>query len=198
GPMARSAEDAAIVLGAIAGADASDPTALAAPVPDYLALAPEVRGVRIGVDDASFARVAPEVEGAVRGAVRELERLGGRAFAVRLPPSEALARGFVAYCAPEAALAHAETFPSRAAEYGPNMRAFLDVGRMITGMQRAEVDFASRQFSGALAALFERVDLIAVPVVSAIGMTLDRIAALAGDADSFAEFLRFTAPFDFS
>src|SRR5581483_9499609 len=101
-------------------------------------------------------------------------------------------------CAPEAALAHAETFPSRAAEYGPNMRAFLDVGRMITGMQRAEVDFASRQFSGALAALFERVDLIAVPVVSAIGMTLDRIAALAGDADSFAEFLRFTAPFDFS
>src|SRR5581483_9008031 len=73
GPMARSAEDAAIVLGAIAGADASDPTALAAPVPDYLALAPEVRGVRIGVDDASFARVAPEVEGAVRGAVRELE-----------------------------------------------------------------------------------------------------------------------------
>src|ERR1700759_2011221 len=37
GPMARSTADAAAILQAIAGADPRDPTALAAPVPDYLA-----------------------------------------------------------------------------------------------------------------------------------------------------------------
>ena len=51
GPMCRSAADAAAMLGVIAGADANDPTALLAPVPNYLArIGDGVRGLRIGVD----------------------------------------------------------------------------------------------------------------------------------------------------
>src|SRR5215475_2612045 len=51
GPMTRCAADAAAVLGVIAGADPNDPTALQAPVPDYLgAVHQGLRGVTIGVD----------------------------------------------------------------------------------------------------------------------------------------------------
>src|SRR5271154_6675129 len=51
GPMTRSAADAAAILGVIAGADPNDPTALQAPVPNYLAgIGDGVRGLRIGVD----------------------------------------------------------------------------------------------------------------------------------------------------
>lgn len=51
GSMARSAADAGAILGAIAGSDPSDPTAVLDPVPDYLAvLGQSVCGLRIGVD----------------------------------------------------------------------------------------------------------------------------------------------------
>src|SRR6267154_4331357 len=53
GTITRSAADAAAMLGAIAGPDPCDPTALQAPVPDYVAAAGrDVRGLRIGVDAA--------------------------------------------------------------------------------------------------------------------------------------------------
>ncbi len=53
GPLTRTAEDAALVLQAMAGHDAQDATASTEPVPDYLAgLAGGVRGLRIGVPRA--------------------------------------------------------------------------------------------------------------------------------------------------
>ena len=65
GPMARSAVDCGAMLGAIAGADPKDPTAVLDPVPDYLAkLSGSMKGMRIGVDRrwivaARVVRVAP-------------------------------------------------------------------------------------------------------------------------------------------
>src|SRR4030081_3290130 len=51
GPMARSAGDCGAILGAIAGSDPNDPTAVLEPVPNYLAnLSGSLRGTRIGVD----------------------------------------------------------------------------------------------------------------------------------------------------
>src|SRR6516162_1669977 len=50
GPMTRTTADCAAMLAAIAGADPRDPTALLAPVPDYVAgLAGGVRGLRVGI-----------------------------------------------------------------------------------------------------------------------------------------------------
>jgi aspartyl-tRNA(Asn)/glutamyl-tRNA(Gln) amidotransferase subunit A len=50
GPLTRSVEDAAIVLGLIAGHDPLDPTSSSEPVPDYRAgLGRDIRGLRLGV-----------------------------------------------------------------------------------------------------------------------------------------------------
>src|SRR5207244_1800140 len=50
GPLARSAEDAALLLGVLAGHDPADPTSARVPVPDYAGrLDRSLRGVRIGV-----------------------------------------------------------------------------------------------------------------------------------------------------
>ena len=57
GPLARSTADAALMLGAMAGADARDATAAAVPVPDYLAeLEKGVKGMRIGLSP-DYARI---------------------------------------------------------------------------------------------------------------------------------------------
>ena len=90
GPLCRSAEDAALVLETLAGHDPRDATSIDAPVPAYReALAEGVRGLRLGVP-REYVRggIEPEVEEAVRAALRALEGLGARPVEVSLPHSD--------------------------------------------------------------------------------------------------------------
>jgi aspartyl-tRNA(Asn)/glutamyl-tRNA(Gln) amidotransferase subunit A len=90
GPMARSVRDAAHLLGAIAGHDPLDSTSVARPVPSYAAqLGGGVRGLRLGLPKEYFVEgMSPEVEQAVRSAVRQLESLGATVEEVSLPHTE--------------------------------------------------------------------------------------------------------------
>src|SRR6201995_3738503 len=55
GPLSQSAEDCAVFLGLMAGADPADPTASALPVPDYAAAtAQSMKGLTIGVPSAFY------------------------------------------------------------------------------------------------------------------------------------------------
>jgi aspartyl-tRNA(Asn)/glutamyl-tRNA(Gln) amidotransferase subunit A len=90
GPLARDVGDAALILGAIAGHDPLDSTASPRPVPDYAAvLGDGVRGLRVGVPREYLVEgMQPEVEAAVRDAVRQLESLGAAVEPVSLPHTE--------------------------------------------------------------------------------------------------------------
>ncbi|KTD21751.1 Asp-tRNA(Asn)/Glu-tRNA(Gln) amidotransferase subunit GatA [Legionella londiniensis] len=69
GPMARSAEDLAIVLQAMAGFDPRDSTSINKPVPDYLsALGSRISPLRIGLPKSFFQ---PEVEAGIQKAILE-------------------------------------------------------------------------------------------------------------------------------
>jgi aspartyl-tRNA(Asn)/glutamyl-tRNA(Gln) amidotransferase subunit A len=87
GPLAKSVEDAALVLGAIAGHDPLDATSIDAPVPDYAAASrQDVRGLRVGIPDEYFLPgMEPEVETAVRAAIDELGRQGAKVQRISLP-----------------------------------------------------------------------------------------------------------------
>lgn len=78
GPITRTVEDAAILLGAIAGYDPADFATVPVPVPDYAAaLVPDIRGLRIGVPrDQFFGLLDPEVLVAVEEALETLRGLG--------------------------------------------------------------------------------------------------------------------------
>jgi aspartyl-tRNA(Asn)/glutamyl-tRNA(Gln) amidotransferase subunit A len=86
GPLARTAEDCALMLRAIAGADPEDPTTQAVPVPDYGAeLARGVAGLRIGVAVGEpFERVEPETQGLLEDALAAFRDLGAATVPVRL------------------------------------------------------------------------------------------------------------------
>ena len=87
GPMARSAEDLALMLNVMAGHDARDSTSLERPPEDYTrALARPLTGLRIGLPQEFFAEgVAPDVAKAVEDAVRQLRQLGCEPVEVSLP-----------------------------------------------------------------------------------------------------------------
>jgi aspartyl-tRNA(Asn)/glutamyl-tRNA(Gln) amidotransferase subunit A len=80
GPLTADVTDAALILNAIVGHDPQDSTSLERPVPDYTkALAPDVRGMRIGVVQEMFAEgVEESVRDSVYAAARVLEQAGAQ------------------------------------------------------------------------------------------------------------------------
>src|SRR3990172_1456525 len=77
GPIARTAQDAALLLKAMAGFGARDSTSVERPVPDYAAtLADEIRGLRIGLPHEYFGEgLNAEVARAVEAALAEFKQL---------------------------------------------------------------------------------------------------------------------------
>jgi aspartyl-tRNA(Asn)/glutamyl-tRNA(Gln) amidotransferase subunit A len=87
GVLARSAQDCAYVLGAIAGHDTRDATSAARAADDYVAaLSTNVQGIRIGVAREYFgAGVDDGVAAAVRASLHELEKRGATLVDITLP-----------------------------------------------------------------------------------------------------------------
>ena len=86
GPMCRSALDCAIVLGAIAGEDERDPTAVPLAVPDYAAtIGSGVAGKRIG-RPVNLKDLDDDGRRALEGAVEGLAKAGATILDVALPP----------------------------------------------------------------------------------------------------------------
>ncbi len=87
GPFGRTVEDAAILLGAIAGYDPKDSTSLKVEIPDYTqALKPDVKNLRIGIIKETFGEgLDPAVEQAVTKAIEQLKDLGAEVQEVSCP-----------------------------------------------------------------------------------------------------------------
>jgi aspartyl-tRNA(Asn)/glutamyl-tRNA(Gln) amidotransferase subunit A len=99
GPLARSAEDCALLLSAMSGFDARDATSAERPPQDFHSQMLEARagatasrplnGLRIGLPREFFpAALAADVNGAVRAALAQFESLGATLVDVSLPRTE--------------------------------------------------------------------------------------------------------------
>jgi aspartyl-tRNA(Asn)/glutamyl-tRNA(Gln) amidotransferase subunit A len=132
GPMAKSAEDLALMLNAMAGFDARDSTSLERPAEDYARAleiptegnrAKPLGGLRIGVPKEYFGEgLAGDVAAAVEGALAQLEKLGAKRVGVSLPNSGLSVPAYYVI-APAEASSNLSRFDGvryghRAAEYG--------------------------------------------------------------------------------
>lgn len=89
GPMAKSAEDCAVLLNVMAGFDPRDATSLDRPTEDYTrTLEQPLKGLRIGLPREFFTDgLANDVEGKIQDAIRTYEALGAHVVEVSLPNS---------------------------------------------------------------------------------------------------------------
>ncbi|MDY6053087.1 MAG: Asp-tRNA(Asn)/Glu-tRNA(Gln) amidotransferase subunit GatA [Anaerovibrio sp.] len=90
GPLTKDVTDCAHILNIIAGRDEMDSTSVDAAVPDYTkALVKDVKGLKIGLPKEYFVKgLDPEVEGAVKAAVKELEAQGAEVVEISLPHTD--------------------------------------------------------------------------------------------------------------
>ena len=91
GPMARSAEDCALLLSAMCGPDPDrDSTSLDAPAEDFSrSLKDSLQGLRIGVPKEFFGEgLSADVRRAIDAALQEYQKLGARLVPISLPRTE--------------------------------------------------------------------------------------------------------------
>ena len=129
GPIARSVEDAALMLQAMAGFDPADSKSRDAPVPDFAAgLSDGVRGSRLLVcpDYHGRAEADAEVMAAFARAVEALRALGAEVEEVSFARHERLMALFPSIAGPEFAEFHRPFFEENSGGYGEDVRERLE------------------------------------------------------------------------
>ena len=168
GPMARSAEDAAIALNVLAGYDADDPASVRAPQVDYTAdLNGGVRGLRIGVPKEYIGDILdPEQDAAFRKALSDLEELGASVAEISIPELAWVPALAIAITGVEASTIYGELARTRRDELDPSVLRRVETAFFISGERYARALRARVLFTRRMNAAFASVDLIATPAVA--------------------------------
>lgn len=201
GPMTRTVEDAARMLGVIAGWDEKDATTHDTPVPNYSAeVGLGISGLKIGVD---WQYIETGVDATVVATVREsielCRSLGAAIVDVRMPGSyKTLVDGWGLTTGVECARAHADYYPQQKALYGPSLAELIDYGRSASDTDYQLLEQVRHRFGNEFDDLLRAVDVMIAPCMTSLPPTLDVINDIVASESGRAGFLTFTAPFDYS
>ena len=174
GPLARSVEDCALLLGLMAGADPEDPTAITGPVPDYAAATTGyIKGLTIGIPSAFYVDdLDSEVAGVLEATIAVLKREGATIVQVELPDQRQLTAACQLVLAVEAAAFHKRWMIERPQDYGAQVLMRLQNGLAVPGVSYLEaVRWRGPALSAYLAAT-SGVDAVIAPVAPVAAPTI--------------------------
>jgi aspartyl-tRNA(Asn)/glutamyl-tRNA(Gln) amidotransferase subunit A len=192
GPMARTAEDCALLLQALAGHDPMDASSSKKVVPDYLAALGEgLRGLRFGVPtEFFFDDVEPEVERAVREAIDLLTGLGAEVRDVTLPFIADAPNAVGAIMLPEALAFHQRWLAERPDDYGEDVRYRLENGATFSALHYVQAQrFREMIVAAWRDEVFDKVDLLAMPATMRAAPLIEQ-----GDLRTTFSLIRNTNP----
>jgi aspartyl-tRNA(Asn)/glutamyl-tRNA(Gln) amidotransferase subunit A len=196
GPLARTVEDCALLLGLMAGADPEDPTASTLPVPDYMAAtSASIKGLKIGVPSSFYVDdLDADVAKILDNTIAVLKREGADVVKVDLPDQRQLSSACQLVLAVEAAAFHKRWLIERPQDYGPQVLMRLQNGLSVPAVLYLE---AMRWRGPALAAhvaATANVDAVLAPVAPVAAPTIaESDVGNAPDAEAVIQRLtRFT------
>ena len=199
GPITRTVEDAAILLGAIAGYDPLDATTVRAPVDDYLSgLRDGVAGLRIGIPRSwFFDHLQDGIGAAVEQAIETLKGLGAEIREVALPGVGEGVGAVMGIALLEAQEIHARGLAESPQDFGADVAAILgsqgpDAAGVMTALRaRDALTVATRQ-------VMESVDLLLTPTTPIVAAPIgdDNVTYGGIEEPILAAMIRCTAPFN--
>jgi aspartyl-tRNA(Asn)/glutamyl-tRNA(Gln) amidotransferase subunit A len=199
GPITRTAEDAALVLAALAGHDPRDPASLAAP-PAHYRPGPDtdLTGLRIGVPRTYyFDHVDPEVAAAVRSAIDRLQALGARLVDVEIPMTRYIQATQWGLMVPEATAYHAGSLRTVPELYQADVRILLEAGELMPAGDYLRAQRSRTLMRQEWAQLLREVDLIAAPSVPMTAVTAgqETVTWADGTVEGVSDaYVRLSAP----
>jgi aspartyl-tRNA(Asn)/glutamyl-tRNA(Gln) amidotransferase subunit A len=173
--MARTVEDCAYLLQAMAGHDPADPAASRAPVDDYLApLGRDIRGLRIGVPRTYFFDgIDPEVAQAFDAALNTLRELGAEVRDVTIP-SLHTTPAFLVILMAEAFAYHERDLREHPELYGDVLRERILAGALVTAAEYTQAQRLRARLCGETAEVLRHVDVLATPTTTAPATSFTR------------------------
>jgi len=167
GPLTRTAEDAAIVLQAIAGHDTKDPASSRQPVDDYLAtINAPIDRLTIGVPAGPFwDPIQPEVASAARAGIDVLKGLGVTVVEVEFPWADQLPLLQPIILSEAAAYHHHWLQGPEAADYSSQLKTGLMQGAIIPAVDYVNAQRLRGDLRSDARDLFSRIDALAMPTL---------------------------------
>lgn len=198
GPITKCVRDAALMLSVMAGYDPDDPTSASEKAARFeRVLKDDVRKLKIGIDPAfCFSGVDDEVEQALKGALKVLERLGAKVVEISVPSIELTSPVESVIITSEAASYHEENLRNRPMDFGEDVRLLLRAGASFLATHYLKAQrirsIIRREFSDA----FKKIDLFALPgaAVPAPKIGAGTVAIKGMETDTQMALLRFTCP----
>ena len=188
GHFGLSVADVAVILGILTGPDPRDDSSVAEPPPLLdLPAEPKLKGFRIGVPRRYyFDRLQPEVDAAVRAALKVLEGLGAEVVDIEIPDIEEFTVISRLILLAEASALHRQKLRTRRADIGSDVASLLDQGQFVLAADYLDAQRRRRQLVQNLVRLFDRVQAIVAPTTPVtapqIGQTTIDIAGRPEDA----------------
>lgn len=176
GPLARSVEDAYLILQLIAGADGEDTTCLAIEQPG--ALLPDLSSLRIGILGGMFAKdLTPDVAEGIEAAMRVLAPDVASTAPAATPDLSAIAELANAVAMAEAGTVHFDWMRERPEDYGPQIRMRLSQSLAIPApIYLRALQIRSVMLQELLDTAFAKADVLIAP-------TMPFVAPLSDDVD---------------
>ena len=164
GPLARTAQDCALIMSLIAGPDPLDPTTSAAPAWDAEAAGRSPRALKIGVPASFYVDdLDSAVAAALDAALATFGKLGAQIVKVELPDQSVIAAAALMVLAVEATAAHAPWLRERPQDYSAQVRARLENGLAYSAVEYLEaLRWRGPALAAHLAAIGD-IDVIVVP-----------------------------------
>jgi aspartyl-tRNA(Asn)/glutamyl-tRNA(Gln) amidotransferase subunit A len=168
GPMARSVEDCAILLQAIAGYDAKDPASAKAAVPDFSSsLRQGIKGMRIGVPRANWFNenlgTDAETEALFNQALKTLEELGAVIIEIDGKPFSTARKANQTILVCEAYAYHEKRLREAREKFGSSVRRRMLEGAFLSAADYVTAQRARSVLNGQIRQNFSRVDVFATP-----------------------------------
>ena len=170
GILTRTVADAALMLAVLSGEDDNDPGSLRHPVPDFSAQMAETnRPPRIGLVRQYYQDYAtPEIWAHTESVANTLAEAGADVVELPLPESFAQVHSFQRIVMNvDCAGFHEANHRIRAADYGPRIRAGIEMGLIIPPATYLKAQRLRRQFRADMGEMAARVDVVMTPATPA-------------------------------
>src|ERR1700736_1070140 len=187
GPLTRTVADAGLLFEVLSGRT----------------LPPRVRtrGLRVGLLQSSITRrVQPSVRARVESAALGLRRAGLRVREVTIPELDWTVATQLVTLRAEASAVHARWIRQRPMAYGPDVRARLQLGALVSGADYVVAHRARDRIREAIRRVFELVDVLLLPTTPITAPVIgDRVARWrSGEEPVDGALVRLTSPFNLS
>jgi len=198
GVLTKDARDAALMIGAIAGADPRDPASAHLTVPDYTQeLAMGIRKIRVGFLRGFFADdIDDEIQAGVVTAVERLHGLGAQVEEVTLPLMKHMPAASIAIMTAESYTVHQRMLRERPQDYGADVRLRVLMGAMVSAADYLKAQQFRRLLCEQTAEVMRRFEVLVAPTTAITATPIDQEVVRVRDKEVVvaASLSRLTRP----